>query len=124
MNVNEISDEIYNLDYEDKKKLYSKNFSSGYLSSGNLNDKLILISLISLSVSRLKLNNPNMTTLDFLVKLTETKNKGTFYKFLESFSIIVDDLAYEATIFDNCGLTSSKDIINKIKETLKAWLPF
>lgn len=124
MSVNEISNEINNLSYEDKKKIYTKCFSTGYINPGVLNDKLILISLISLSVNKLKVKNPTITTLDFLAKITNTQKDSSFYSFLEGFSIVVDDFAYEIVKFDSCGLTTSQDIINKIKELLNSWLPF
>ena len=83
-----------------------------------------LISLIALTSAKLKEKNPELTTLNLLVKITGEKEGTYFYKFLESLSILVDDLSYNSTKFDPCGLKSSTDIINKIKELLNTWTPF
>lgn len=124
MNVNELVKEINDLSYEDKKRLYTMCFSSGYFSSSHLNDKLAVISLVGLSVSKLKLKNPEMNTLKFLSRITDTKKGSTGYKYLEGFAIVIDDMCYEIKNYDTFGLKTSQDIINKIKETFDTWLPF
>ena len=126
MSINELASEIQSLSFEDKTKLYTKCFSFGYLSSPELNSKLVLISLVALSSSKLKENNPNLTTLDFLIKLSgiDPNKKNHYYYFLENLALISDDLSYMVTKFDPCGYKDSKEIINKIKELLQSWLPF
>lgn len=124
MSVNDLVNQINELNYDDKKKLYTRCFSSGYFSSGHLNDKLAIISLVGLSVSKLKLKNPEMNTLEFLSKITGTKEGSAGYKMMEGFSIVIDDLCYEIVKYDTFKLDNSKDIVNKIKETFDTWLPF
>jgi hypothetical protein len=124
MNVDEITNEINNLSYEDKFKLYIRCFGFGGLVSPELDDKLILISLIALTSYKLKEKNPKFTTLDLLIQITKEKEGTSFYKSLENLAMLVDDLSYGVTKFDSCGLTDSKQIINKIKELLNTWTPF
>lgn len=117
-------DKLNNLDYKEKSQVYAQLFSTGFLSS-DLNEKLVLISLVSLAWHKLKQNNEQLTPLDILLQLTgETQSNASFYQFLESISIIVVDLSYGCTKFDSCGLTSSQEVLNKIKEILSKWLPF
>lgn len=124
MNVNNIVSEINNLDFDSKSQVYTRCFGFGNMSSGVLNNKLILISLVALTVNKLKEKNKDLTTLDILLKITNTKPNYGFYDFLVNLSILVDDLAYDTYEFDSCGLTDSKQVINKINELVNQWLPF
>ena len=124
MRLDDLIEEVKNLSFEDRARLYTICFGFGALASKELNTKLILISLIALTSNKLKEKNPKMTTLDLLVKITG-KKPGTFdYTALENLAIVTDDLSYNIDIFDPCGLTNSTDIINKIKELLQTWTPF
>jgi len=120
-------EEIINLEkvsFNDKKAIFQKFFTTGFLSI-SLNDKLVLISLIALTSYKLKSKNPTLTTLSLLLKITNQKeDSSAFYNFLESLSILVDDLSYGNSTFDSCGLSSSDEIIKKIKNLLSLWLPF
>lgn len=114
------------LSYEDKKKIYTNLFSIGnFLECRSLNDRLILISLISLVYLKNKEKNDKITVLEILLKITNQKvdNSG-FYNMLEGLSILVEDWCYEIKEADSCGLKTSQDIINKIKEILNSWIPF
>jgi hypothetical protein len=112
------------LEYVDKLDAYNKVFSTGNLGV-DMGDKLVLISLVALTWSKMKEKNPQILPLDILMTLTgETKSNKAFYQFLEALSIIVTDMSYGCTKFDACGLKSSQEILNKIKEILSTWLPF
>lgn len=118
--------EYSELSYDEKKKLYNDLFSLGVLNqSTNVNDKLILISLLSLTYIRLKEKNKKITPLDILKSITkQPEDNSYFYNMLEALSIIVEDFSYDCTVADNCGLKTSQEIINKIKEILDSWTPF
>jgi hypothetical protein len=124
MNVDEITNEINKLSYEDRFKLYVRCFGFGNLLSDEFDDKLILISLIALTANKLKEKNPKLTTLDVLLQITKEKEGTSFYNALENLSMLVDDLSYGVSKFNSYGLTDSKQIINKIKELLNTWTPF
>lgn len=118
-------EELKELTYEEKKKLYQSLFSVGYLATENLNDRLILISLISLAYQKLKIKNSSITPLDYLLKITgQNKDNSAYYNFLESLSILVEDFSYNMKYIDSCGLKNSKEITQKIKDILDLWLPF
>lgn len=123
--VNNIASQIQELSFEEKSRLYTISFGFGSISSVEMNDKLILLSLIALTSSKLKEKNEEMTTLDLLIKLTKvSKEDEHFYSFIENLAILVDDLSYHTKVFDTCGMKNSNEILNKIKETLETWLPF
>lgn len=126
MNIINIENQLKELSYSDKSKLFTRTFGFGTIESIKLNDKLILISLIAFAHSKLKVNNPDLTILDLLLQITKVdkdKNKH-FYDALENLAIYIEDLTYGSKEFDSCGLDNSKDIINKIREYLLSWLPF
>lgn len=121
----DISIKIDNLDYTDKKEVYQKSFSIGNINSQDMNDKLVLISLVSLSYQKMKEKDPSITPLKILMKITgQAKDNSSFYQFLESLSIIVEDFSYGVKKIDSCGLQTSQEIFNKIKEILNTWMPF
>ena len=123
----DIINTINSLSYEDKAQVYSGCFSTGVIGSGSINDKLILISLISLTHLKLKSKNPTIKPIDILKQITNTNDPdkdSAFYQLLETLSLVVDDFAFGCNEADSCGLSSSKEIINKIKEFLTTWTPF
>ena len=112
------------LTYEQRRDLHVRYFSLGSIGK-NLNDKLILISLLSLTYMKMKVKKPDITLLDILKSITkQAPDNSSFYQMLESLSIVVEDYSYGCSEADSCGLNSSQDIINKIKEILSSWLPF
>lgn len=123
--VASLSEQIKGLTYEEKKRLYQSNFSVGYLYSADLNDRLVLISLLALTYQKLYQQDKTITPLKILIKLTkqEEDNSG-FYHFLETLAILTEDFSYGIQKIDPCGMKSSQEIINKIKELLATWLPF
>lgn len=115
--------EIKNLSYDDRKKLYIETFSLGVFGDGDMNSKFILLSLVSLVYQKVK--NNKITPLDVLLKITnKSKDNSYFYRVLENISIMVEDLSYSTTTIDSCGLKTSDEIIKKIKEILSTWTPF
>lgn len=111
--------------YEEKKYIYQKCFSLGSVNTKNMNDRLVLLSLLALVYKKMKLKNPNTTVLELLLKITgETKQNTMYYNFLESVAIISEDFSYDIDKIDSCGMKTSQEIINKIKEILNQWLPF
>lgn len=118
-----MEESLKNLSYNEKKQLYDDIFSLGVFN--NSNDKLILISLLSLTYLKLKKKNNKITPLDILKSITKEKDTSSyFYNTLEALSIIVEDFSYGQITADSCGLKSSEEIINKIKEILNSWTPF
>lgn len=118
--------DLSNISFEEKKDIYDQLFSLGVLNDAkSVNDKLILISLVSLTYIKLKEKNPKITPLEILLSITKQKADGSFYyNFLESVAILVEDFSFLCNDADNCGLKSSKEIVNKIKEILDSWTPF
>jgi len=123
--VVDITLQIDALEYIDKKEVYQKVFSLGNLESSDINDRLILISLLGLTYQKIKEKDSMITPLAILMKITgQSKDGSYFYQFLETLSIITEDFSYGVKKFDSCGLKTSQEIINKIKELLNTWMPF
>lgn len=123
--VNELVNVIKSLNYNEKQLFYTKLFSVGYLSTKELNDRLVLISLVALTYKKLKEKDKKVTPLQILLKITgQVVDDSAFYHSLEALSILVEDFSYGIEKIDPCGFTNSQDIINKIKELLSTWLPF
>ena len=112
------------LEYADKLKVYSRIFSLGLLNV-SLTEKMVLISLVGLVTQKMREKDPTITPLNVLLKITgQVPDNSSYYQFLEGLSVLVEDISYGCTQFDPCGLKSSQEIINKIKEILNTWLPF
>lgn len=123
--VNSIIEQIDQLCYKDKVAVYNYTFSLGNLNSGDLNEKLILISLVALATQKMKLKDPKITPIQILMSITgQKRDDSAYYQFLESLSIIVEDFGYNCDKIDSCGCKTSQEIISKIKEILNLWLPF
>lgn len=120
-------DVLNNLNYTERLYVYQKKFGLGIFGSDELNEKLVLISLIALITKKLreKKNDPNIPPLTVLQQLTgQRKDNSAFYNYLESLSIVVDDITYGCTKIDSCGVKTTPEILTKIKNILSAWLPF
>lgn len=123
--VDDVHKTLNNLDYYDKHSVYQKVFSLGNLASDDMNEKLVLISLVALVTQKMREKDPTNNPLKILMQITgQIKDNSFFYQFLESLSIIVEDFMYGCKKFDPCGLKSSQEIINRIKEILSTWVPF
>ena len=116
---------IDNLDYIDKRDVFSRCFDLNNHQSNNMNDFLVLISLVSLSYIKIKEKDPLTTPLIILCKLTnQIKDNSYYYKYLENISILVEIITPGIKTIDSCGLKSSNEIFEKIKEILNKWMPF
>ncbi len=90
-----------------------------------LSDRLVLISLICFSYKHLKAKDNSLTFLILLQKITKDfKPNKVFREHLENLAIVCEDFYYGTNEIESFGLTKSKEIIDKIKEILKTWIPF
>lgn len=114
------------LPYPEKREVYSHTFSLGTFNGiTNVNDKLILLSLVSLVYLQMKKKKSDVTPLDILLSITkQAPDNSGFYQTLETISLMVEELCYAATTADACGMKTSQDVVNKIKEILNSWIPF
>ena len=122
----EVKKIINDASYDDKRSLYSSFFSSGTQTSGKMNNKLVLISLICLVSQKMSVDNKTVTPKDVIEKIVaHTLNYNDSYDhYLIGLSIVCDDMMNGVTEIDSFGLKTSGDIINKIKSILAEWLPF
>ena len=122
----EIKRIINNANYDDKRTLYSSFFSSNMQTSGKMNNKLILISLICLVSQKMSVDNKTVTPKDVIEKIVgHVLNYNDSYDhYLIGLSIVCDDMMVGVVEIDSFGLKTSAEIINKIKNILAEWLPF
>jgi len=124
-NYIDLVETISDLTYKEKRYVISRVCSLGTFSSDTVEDKLMLISLISTVYMAMKKKDRNITPLKILLKITNQKeDKSAFYNTLEILSLMVEEFSYNCTVANTYGLKTSADIINKIKEILSAWIPF
>lgn len=122
--VSDVAEQISKFSYDEKKLLYDKVFSIGVFGD-NIDDTVILFSLISLTYIKIKVKNPKIKVIDILNQITKNKEKDLYFsQMLETLSILIEDMSYESKSANNCGLKTSNEIINKIKELLYTWTPF
>ena len=114
------------LAYPEKRDVYSKTFCLGTFNGiTNVNDKLILLSLVSLVYLQMKKKKADITPLDILLSITkQVPDNSGFYQTLETISLMVEELCYAAITADSCGMKTSQEVVNKIKEILNSWIPF
>lgn len=124
--MQELVKSFNNLPYKEKRDIYSKAFSLGTFNGiTNVNDKLILLSLVSLVYLQMKKKKSDISPLDILLNITkQSPDNSGFYQTLETISLMVEELCYAAKTADACGLKNSQEVINKIKEILNSWIPF
>ncbi len=122
--VDRLSLEINNLEYKEKSLLFKKVYGISNFGD-DLNNTLILFSLVALVTEKMRDKDPEISPLKILMQITKTYDKTTtVYQMLENVSILVEDFTYPGIKLDPCGLKNSQEIINKIKNILNQWLPF
>lgn len=103
----------------DKRLVYNKYFSLGYLGK-DINNKFAIISLISYITYKRSKKFPSWTNYDTI----KVVGKDIISEdLMESFSIICDDFSYGCESFPTFGL-EDKDIPKKVQELLREHLPF
>lgn len=115
--------DLEKMEYPSYKKLaeiYSEYFSLGFLNK-RIDLKLALISLIGYTVHKLREKNPNVTYYQVVYKLT--REQGLPEQLVWAIAIIAEDFSYGCNEFPLFDLKQN-EIIPKIKEILKNYLPF
>lgn len=121
--IDEIAEEVESMGYEAKKELYDKLFSLGVMGE-HMDNKLILISLLGLTYQKVKEKNPNVTPFAILQQISGKYKDDLYKQTLEALSILVQDFVFGHVEISSCGLKSSNEIIEKIKQILNTWTPF
>lgn len=115
--------DIKNLDYSEKQQLYSRVFSLGFIPT--FEDRIELISAVTLLTARLKEKDKDTKAIDILIKLTQQeKDNSGFYEFLESLSIICEELSKDCKVANIYKYKNYSELTTRIVEILTTWLPF
>ncbi len=111
------------MNFSELRRLYSENFSLGYLSGNGKHSpiecRFILISLICFVYDKNKGKNPDLTYYELIRKIDKTLPEDM----LRALAIICEDFAYNCNEFPTFGL-KGKDILQEIKSILNTYLPF
>lgn len=100
-----------------------KFFSLGYFENEDFNDKLVLLSLIGLVYTKTKVKDPNIECSNIIRQIAKGM-KNIDDDFINCLASLVEELCYGVKKIDSCGMKTSKEIINKIREILSTWSPF
>lgn len=111
--------------FDELRRLYSENFSLGYISTTNgrsaIENRMVIISLICYVTYKAKLKNPDVTHYEIIMKLS--KNLGLPDTFIKGLAIVCEDFAYSCSDFPTFGL-EGKSILKEIVAILKSYIPF
>jgi len=109
------------MNFEELKRFYSENYSLGYLNSSDLSTRLALVSLICYVTYKSKQKDPDATYYSIIMKLNKGINVPD--KFVKGLAIVCEDFGYMCDTFPTFGL-KGKEILVKIQEILKSYVPF
>lgn len=113
--------------YEELDRIYSENFSIGYLNPPKKGEqtsferKLILISLICAVTYKTQLKKPDVTHYQVIMKVSQ--RLGLPEEFIKGLSIVCKDFGYQCTEFPTFGL-KGQEILKEIREILSTYIPF
>lgn len=111
--------------FDELKKFYSEHFSLGYINASNnrsnIENRMVLISLIDYVTYKAKLKNPDVTHYQIIMKLSQ--GLGLSDDFIKGLAIVCEDFAYSCKDFPTFGL-EGKNILKEIVTILKSYLPF
>lgn len=127
MSEQEITPIFDSLTYEQKLHLFTRYFSSGYLSDRNLDTKLELIKLICFVTYKMREQNKTISVKEVIEKITH-KDLSTpllgLQTYLLGLSIVCEDFLYEVDTINISGFKDSNAVITRIREILESWFPF
>lgn len=106
--------------YNDLKRVYSENFSLGYLNT-DIKNKFALISLICEVTRMAKSKKPDITHYQIVYKMCE--EFGLPDDFIKGLAVVCEDFAYGCTEFITFGL-KPKEYVKTIKDILRTYMPF
>jgi len=113
------------MNFNELRNFYKQNYSLGYINSGHnrssIEERFILISLISYITYKSKLKNPDTTYYEIITKLS--KNLGLPDEFIKGLAIVCEDFSYNCVDYPTFGL-KGQDIIKEVISILKSYLPF
>lgn len=109
--------------YQELSDIYSKYFSLGYLNT-DTGSKFALISLTCFLTRQARLKNPDATPYQVLMKIIGDTPENKSWEFVKSISIICDDFMKQTSDFLTFEMSTSRDMVLKIREILNAYLPF
>lgn len=111
------------LSYEERKEIYSRYFSLGYLNT-DIGSKFALISLICYLTHKLQLKKPEVNCYKVIMKIIDKEAHNYDLDFVTNLSIICDDFMKNTSEFLTFDIKSGKEMAKKIKEILSTYVPF
>ena len=114
------------LSYEDKVKYYSNYFTSGYILSHKLDDKLMLINLVCLVTKKMREQSGELTVKNILEKIMQRPlfEHNVEDAYLIGLAIVCEDMLYGVNEINPHNFKTSGEIVNEIKRIISQWSPF
>lgn len=115
--------------FEERVVEYETTYGLGKLGE-KIDNKLCLISLICSFVLIARKNNPNVTVLECVKKLTDYESldyvskNDELVKFYENLAIVSESFLYGVSEGNTFGLKNAKEVKDKILEIINTRLPF
>lgn len=109
--------------YQELSDFYFRYFSLGYLNT-DIGSKFALISLTCFLTKQARLKNPDATPYQVLIKIVGDTPENKSWEFLKSLAVICNDFMKQTTSFLTFDMTTSRDMVLKIREILNTYLPF
>ena len=113
---------LENTNFEDLCKIYSKDFTLGYLGS-NISNKLACIALTCYITYELRKKNAKITCYDVLLKVGKDFSETSKNTFLKALGAICEDFMYGCNTFPNFGI-KAQEMPKQLKNLLDNYLPF
>ena len=114
---------------EDRGAFYENEYGLGYLGD-KIDNKLILISLICSFTLMVRKQNPSVTVMDCIKKLTDYESlpmnikSSHVGKFYENLAIVCESFMYGVTEGNTFGLKNGLELKNKVTEIINNQVPF
>lgn len=124
--VEDVSDYLNGLNYEELDKIYKNVFFTGVYMSGDLSDYLTLITTTAILKKGAKKNNPDITIRDLYKKIfkKEYEEHPAVADMMDKNCIIMDNSLSMVEPKDSYGYTSSNDIIKDIYSIGSELMPY
>lgn len=109
--------------YSELQNIYDRYFSMSYLNT-DIGSKFALISLICYLTHKLKLNKPEVTCYKVIMKIIEKESHMYNETFINGLSIVCEDYLKQTSEFLTFDLKTKSEMVAKVREILKTWVPF
>lgn len=111
------------MSFDELLKLYTENFSMGFINSRDAGEKLALISLTCHITNELRKKGKKLNCYEVLLLVAKDYPEHMKSTFLKSLGVICEDLMYGCDTYPDFGI-KSKEMPKTLRELLDKYVPF